>query len=344
MEPSTLPDESASAFNDAYQTERASYITRATADSPDIGIRVVLHTFVYGSETTDPSEVKNAYLDALKPLREKFLFDEVRNEHVTRVHHWDSDAFTVLPFHTCSDSWTTGVKVIVLSPIFRNQTWKIYIPKLMDALRLIPSFEVSFNEHTPLYVQISLGDEPFPANDLKKISKAVIIFEDRLSAHHPNAHNLQYQFCGRNKYFGEIDTTADKIQEIERQSEYGSAERLALLMNPDQDDSGRGRTEGFAGSLEGIIRNRGRPGTKKENYGVYFHYNEHYYAIEFRQAAGTLDAEWTLDWIERVILFTTQAIKTSDSCFLNWAKNRIENKDIYLSFGVQAPKGVTDFW
>lgn len=242
-----------------------------------------------------------------KDVREKFVISE--------------DA-TIIP-SDCGKE----VRIEVSTPVMENGSWIDVIPMMMKHLG--DTSRVSFNNSTGLHIHLGVGvGKSFSLPQSKKIAEAIIIFERQLDTLHPTRGTFRnrgredtfYKCVSENKALRGLDTK-QKIELISAVEDEGSAEEnyppeagLLRLINPDGD------------------------GGWEKNYAYHFGSIEAYGTIEFRQAIGTLDARWTLDWTRRIISLVEKAIHTTDGEFLRWAENGINDEEVYQSFGVPAPE------
>lgn len=206
------------------------------------------------------------------------------------------------------------------TPVLRNGQWRWVIPKMFKALR--SDFRLTFNGSTALHIHIGIGRE-YCLRDLKRISKAIILFERQMGTHHPGCRNpvsptewpYAYSYilpCRNGIPLRGLSETAMmmKIDEARYIPE------LIRIINYDY--------LVYAGELHRRYRYSFREVLRTNT-------------IEFRQAIGTVDVSWTLDWIYRIIKFVTSAITTPDAKFYSWADQGIQDLGTYHRFGVPSP-------
>lgn len=206
------------------------------------------------------------------------------------------------------------------TPVLRNGQWRWVIPKMFKALR--SDFQLSFNGSTALHIHIGIGRE-YCLRDLKRISKAIILFEEQMGTHHSGCRNpvsptewpYAYSYilpCRNGIPLRGLSETA-MMRKIDG-ARY--IPELIRIMNYDY--------LVYAGELHRRYRYSFREVLRTNT-------------IEFRQAIGTVDTGWTLDWICRIIKFVTSAIATPDAEFYSWADQGIQDLGIYHRFGVPSP-------
>lgn len=208
----------------------------------------------------------------------------------------------------------------ISSPILRIDQLGWVIPEMFKALT--SNFRLTFNGSTALHVQIGIGRE-YSLQDLKRISKAIVLFEEPMNTYHPKSRNpvspIEWPYaysnilpCRKSQPFRGLSDCSmmKKIDEARYIPE------LIRLINYDYLVYAGGLHRHYRYNFRDIIRT----GT-----------------IEFRQAIGTVQEHQALDWISRVIKFVTSAVTTSDAEFNGWANCGISNVGIYHRFGVPPP-------
>lgn len=66
-----------------------------------------------------------------------------------------------------------------------------------------------------------------------------------------------------------------------------------------------------------------------------------YKTVEFRQAAGTIDAEWIVAWVKNICRFVTAAAATGDVTWYEWAESLdsvVTDAELRSRFGM--PEGI----
>lgn len=267
----------------------------------------------------------NLVVDALKPLGNKLgvkVFQTASNTNPGLCLNQDElfECFHVQDDGTIRPSSLSQKGVEVATPILRNRTWETVIPAMCEALQA--TLKIHCNSSTGLHVHIGIG-KPYTFEQLKRFSKAVIIFEGQMDICHPvwrssddpledTASGCYIKSCRNNMIFkymtnleciAEIDDTLD-VQDL-----------LAKVnCHPIRYDAS----------------------------DKYFKYNltntQDYGTIEFRQAAGTTNADKILKWIRRAIMFVDRAVSTSNKEFEDWARYGVNDPKIYEQFGVPVPR------
>lgn len=232
----------------------------------------------------------------------------------------------------------SGKGIEVATPIMKNtpadskESWRYIVPKMYEALRSNATRaggSIAFNSTTALQVHIGLGaNKTYRLPDLKRICKAILLFEKQIDTLHPSCRNPVDQFdlrnmlksCGGNRHFACL-AVAESLEWVDRTAD---VRELIRLMN----------------SSEGMA-----PGTYPQRYAKHnlFSLNK-FGTIEFRQAHGTIDTEVTVNWIQTVITFVTQAVATLDAEFDSWAQRGFD-ESVFERFGVGwTPEDVESYW
>lgn len=207
--------------------------------------------------------------------------------------------------------------VEVATPILRNGQWETTIPDMCQALKA--NFRLGFNSSTGLHVNIAIGRD-YTLQELKRISKAVILFEAQMDTYHPGCRSLGASGNSKSLYW---------IQSSRHNRTFESLNNLACLEVIEK-----------AANLKILLSAINRTGDRGHSDRCY-KYNltsvMHYNTVEFRQAMGTDDEGQIKDWIDRVIQFVTSAISTPDDVFDTWAREGINDPSVYPRFGVPVP-------
>lgn len=220
-------------------------------------------------------------------------------------------AFHVQPDITVTSSYAElDRSVEVATPILRNGQWKWVLPKMCQALR--ENFDLEWNASTTL--QVHIGNGGYSLQDLKRVSKAIIIFEKQMDTYHPadrSGDEFNIQSNRRNEVFRDLND----FEAVRLIDQTNNIDELLRIINQDFQDHRR--------------------------YSRYYRYNltsvKKYNTIEFKQAAGTDDEDQMLDWVSRVIRFVISATSTPDEIFYTWAQVGISDAAVYKQFGVPAP-------
>lgn len=311
----------------------------------DLTIGVELEAIIDNLTVEDCLEVYRIVADALHPLAKKLetsvsyqrglklpdvpfpntLFQVIDDLSIETDIKQDSDGTeTSTPIWEPSNS--AGVEVI--TPIMRNDEWTFIVPEMMALLR--KSFDISFNRTTALHVHVGIG-RPYTLRDLKRVAKAVILFEDAMNTLHPPYRNSRYTLIGSHilpcRKGGHLNGLSDydMMMVIEKTTSIGE---LIHTINP----------------IPHFMLNA--------NHTPFSHWKGYRYSftsiptlgtIEFRQAAGTLNEEMAVNWIKRTAKFVINAVSTSDGVLENCAKEGIgRSTDALLleAFGVPSPVDV----
>ena len=202
--------------------------------------------------------------------------------------------------------------VRITTPVFNNRAWEKFMLVMMDGLQSSGRFK--FNHTTGLNIHVGKErGEKFSLEELKRVSKAIVLFERHMSATHPirdpskktGPELISYSFCNETPRLKDL-STKEKIGLIESISEESI---LFDCMNYDGGDS------------------------TGKRYTYNLRSNDRFGTIEFRQAAGTLDYELTNYWIRGVITFVWRACRTGEVEFLEMAEYGIKEGD-YVAFGL----------
>lgn len=327
----------------------------ATAEDPheiftsprrlDLTIGVELEAIIDNLTVEDCLEVHRIVADVLYPLAEELgtsvsyqyglklpdipfpntLFQVIDDLSIeTDIKQDSNGAETSTPIWEPSNS--AGVEVI--TPIMRNDEWTFIVPDMMALLKR--SFDISFNRTTALHVHVGIG-RPYTLRDLKRVAKAVILFEDAMNTLHPLYRNSHYTLIGSHilpcRKGGHLNRLSDYDMMMVIEKTTSSAE-LIHTINP----------------IPNFMLNA--------NHTPFSHWKGYRYSftsiptldtIEFRQAAGTLNGEMAVNWIKRVAKFVISAVSTSDEMLENWAKEGIgRTTDAFIleAFGAPIPVDV----
>lgn len=199
--------------------------------------------------------------------------------------------------------------VEVATPILSYGTYARVVHAMCAAIKNAVAAvggRVECNGTTGLHVHIGLGRQ-YTLDELKRLAKAVLIFEARMDTQHPahrdgsvpSADGRNYiQSCSGNEALRQLDM-AGRVASVDGAGSYLA---LCAIMN----------TRRFVGA-------RRIEEMSSRLYKYNFEAVGQYGTVEFRQAAGTLDAVWIEDWVERVVRFVMAAIRTEDDVFREWA-------------------------
>lgn len=242
------------------------------------------------------------------PTGDPFSVFQVKTDPTISCDHWEIQEIPTTP-------------VEIATPILRNGSWKWVIPDMCHAITSLATpnlgIQASFNSSTGLHVHIGIG-RPYTLAELKRISKAIILFETQMDRYHPKCRVPEEDLgsCFR--------------------SCRGSLPLRGLTNSEMVDVIDRcGKTEDLLCTINGLGKDR--------SYQRFYRYNflpvQTYGTIEFRQAMGTKDPLWILNWITIIIRFVTRAVKTPDKTYAFLAKFDEIPPEIYRSFGAPSPVG-----
>lgn len=83
-------------------------------------------------------------------------------------------------------------------------------------------------------------------------------------------------------------------------------------------------------------------GLGRERYQRFYKYNFvpvlTYGTVEFRQAAGTANARWGVEWVGAVVRFVVKAVETGDGVYEEWAVGGVPG-EVWRLFGAPSPGG-----
>ncbi|KAI5847924.1 putative amidoligase enzyme-domain-containing protein [Morchella snyderi] len=249
------------------------------------------------------------------------LFQVIDDLSIETSLKQDSDTETSIPLWEASNS--AGIEVI--TPIMRNDEWTFIVPEMMGVLRR--SFDISFNRTTALHVHVGIG-RPYTLRDLKRVAKAVILFEDAINTLHPLYRNSRYTLigshilpCRKGEHLKGL-SDYDMMMALEKTS---SIAELIYTINP------------IPSFMHNVTQT---PFPHWKGYRYSFTSIPTLGTIEFRQAAGTLNGEMAVIWIKRIAKFVISAVSTSDDMLESWAKagiGRTTDAVILEAFGAPVP-------
>lgn len=269
--------------------------------------------------------------DTLKPLAEKCRTSVIDMVNTTNTELEVKDI--IAAFQVQNDiSIDTGTVDIynhrvqrgaeIATPILKNKQWEWVIPEMTQIL--LSAYKLDFNYSTGLHIHVGIGRD-YTLQDLKRISKAVILFEKQMDTYHP-AYRCPTKRTESTPYHNPCilsnreSTALNGLNNIVRLRKIEAADNIQNLLS-------------IINSKCSISSNR--------NHSRYYRYNLtstlNYGTVEFRQAAATDDGNHIVDWIGRVIRFVMSAIATPDSKFHAWAGTGVTDPEVYRSFGVPVP-------
>lgn len=206
--------------------------------------------------------------------------------------------------------------VEIATPILRNQNWVWLVPEMCNAIisACVKSETlISFNQSTGLHVHIGIGN-PYNLDQLKRISLAIIIFEQQMNLHHDASREQGFYIAPcRNSEALFYLTTEEMVEKINEQDTIHS---LLCTINSLWGSQGLSHSRNYKYNL-----------TATSKFGT----------VEFRQAGATLDSDKILNWVANIIRFVTAAIDTPYEVFYYWAVHGVVDQEVYERFGVPCP-------
>ncbi|KAH8154067.1 uncharacterized protein LAJ45_01834 [Morchella importuna] len=226
------------------------------------------------------------------PNRKRFI---VTDEKSVSDSIYDEDVGEEIP----------GYVVEICTPILRNRSWKYIIPTVMEHLGA--SFDCRFNFTTGLHVHVGYG-EGWGLDHLKKIAKAIVIFESSMDKYHPAHRQAGKNWCLSSNRHGDNLSSYTKLEAIELLENALTQRELLDLIGPHKF---------FKYNLNAV-----------KTHGT----------VEFRQGDAAVTGEMAVDWIDRVVGFVERAIITDHSSFQGFARSEDPrhscSKKIFEEFGV----------
>lgn len=213
----------------------------------------------------------------------------------------------------------TAKGVEIATPILEDGQWEWVIPEMTRAIS--ESFDIMFNASTGLHVHVGISRD-YRLQDLRRISKAIILFEDHMNKYHPKCRNPVIRETNSHILACRGNISLEGLSNFEMMQKLDRAEDTNHLFGMIQPAvtlalySPMPYYRGYRYNLTSVNR---------------------YNTVEFRQAIGTADGEKIVDWINRTIKFVTSAIATPDEVFNNWGEHGISDPIIYHQFGVPPP-------
>lgn len=203
--------------------------------------------------------------------------------------------------------------VEVATPILKGNDWNWVIPQMCQAITTAAEKSgatIAFNYSTGLHVHIAVGGRAYTLPEVKRVAKAIVLFEKYMDELHPKCRNLKNSFTNSNRGCAPLQGLSD-------------TEALAKI------DEARDFN-----SFICIVNGWVRTGTDQYHPSRCFRYNfmclNLYGTIEFRQAIGTVCAEDILRWVKTVTKFLMAAVRTPDYLFTEWAREGIPPVVLYV--------------
>lgn len=196
----------------------------------------------------------------------------------------------------------------VSTPIMREGSWSRVIPTMLDSLWALGQsrLEIGFNENTGLHVHVGRRGG-WSICQLKKILKAVVIFEEEMDAQHP-ASRVRRALD---------DGTVNVLSNVHLMNigHLSKLERVRYVDSIINSKTVRTRDEGVMRLC--ILTNNGHNKCTKYNFLPVRETG----TVEFRQAIASLDRDQVGCWVAVVLDFVNAAITTTREEFEQWAKN-----------------------
>lgn len=196
----------------------------------------------------------------------------------------------------------------VSTPIMREGSWTRVIPSMLDSLWALGQsrLEIGFNENTGLHVHVGRRGG-WSICQLKKILKAVVIFEEEMDAQHPAS-----------RVRSALDDGAVNVLSNVQLMNIGHLSKLERVRYVDSRINNRTvktRDEGVMRLC--ILTNNGYNKCTKYNFLPVREAG----TVEFRQAIASLDRDQVGCWVAVVLDFVNAAITTTRKEFEQWAEN-----------------------
>lgn len=293
-----------------------------------ITVGVELEFIIRGIPKSVPRDHQFALVaEALGPLGEKLgaqILDMVNSKEYDALPGDDiTAAFQIKRDLSIKLDPETPVQrsVEVATPILVNKQWETAVPEMIQLLS--SAFKLGFNRTTGLHVHIGIG-RSYSLCDLKRVAKAVILFEEQMDTYHPEHRcpRKDAQGTGPSNMYIRSNREGFMLQGLSNSQsmlaidEVPSVLRLLGVINPP------------------IVS----PTTMCRQYRYNLTSVRRFRTVEFRQAAATDDSQKIVEWIGMTIKFIISAISTPDSVFDTWARDGIDDPDVYRRFGVPVPE------
>ncbi|KAI5847937.1 hypothetical protein DFP73DRAFT_592811 [Morchella snyderi] len=198
--------------------------------------------------------------------------------------------------------------IALTTPILPYNTYARVLHATCTAITTAGASVSCSRTHPGLHVHVGLLGRRYTLDELQRLAKAIIIFEARMDAHHADGGGggggdgggdyTQMQSCIGSAALRGLDVRG-RLAAVDDARSYLA---LCAVMNT-------GRVVGARRAEEMSSR------LYKYNFEAVGRYG----TVEFRQAAGTVDAVWIEDWVERVVRFVMAAVRTEDAVFRGWA-------------------------
>lgn len=195
----------------------------------------------------------------------------------------------------------------VSTPIMREGSWRRVVLNMLDSLWALGQsrLEIQFNENTGLHVHVGCRGG-WSVCQLKKILKAVVIFEEAMDARHPA--------CRVRRVLGRGTVNVLSNVELMNISHLSRLERVRYIDSRINSRTARTRAEGV---MRLCTLTNGHNKCTKYNFLPIRECG----TVEFRQAIASLDREQVGYWVAVVLDFVNAAITTTRKEFERWAED-----------------------
>lgn len=274
-----------------------------------IGVELEMVVFNLPSGT----ELDVLIRDALAPVALRLPYSEPREEFEIK------DDCSIETNHPTIEN-LQGVGIEVATPILRGNVWVWLVPAMCEAIisgcSQVGAF-VDFNASTGLHVHIALGEE-YTLTQLKKIARAVILFEGDMDYHHPPHRRPDPE---------DLLTYYGPCRMSPALAGYSTLEMIDIINLASTNNE----------LLTIINGNRVNPtGGSVRVYAYNFCAIRKFGTIEFRQGDATDDAEVILTWITNIVKFISSAVQTPRLVYSQWAAlpDGVTDPEILSRFGI----------
>lgn len=204
----------------------------------------------------------------------------------------------------------------ISTPILRERSWQRVIVKMLNSLTALEQrpqgqpLKIQFNQSTGLHVHVGRRGG-WSIHQLKKILKAIVIFEEAMDLMHPDSRH-----SSATSEYAQSDMFRSNVRhmQIHNRSRLERVEWIDLKINS---CNSRTRDEGLS-TLCNVVN--GRIKSIKYNFLGVLSCG----TVEFRQAVGTLDVAAVEGWVNTILNFVHAAINTSQAQWCRWAKGEDE--------------------
>lgn len=207
----------------------------------------------------------------------------------------------------------------IATPIMREGSWRRVVFSMLDSLESLTEdtgLGIQFNKDTGLHVHVGRRGG-WSICQLKKILKAVVVFEEAMDLQHP-----------KSRVRSNVNQRAVNIKsniELMKISNISKLKRLRFIDSKINSRTVRTRTEGLMRLY--TLTNGNDKGTKYNFLPI-----KETGTVEFRQAIASLDYDYIDDWINVVLDFVCAAISTTREAFETLARAEDDNYDMLDTF------------